>query len=120
MKITLNINRQDYDLEIDPTTRLLDVFRTLGLLGVKSGGCVRGECGACTVLMDGQPINSCMFVVGQAIGHKFETVEAMGQHPRQGWRKTEGLNVIQQAFIDTGAIQCGYCTPAMLWLLKLY
>ncbi len=118
MKITLNINRQDYDLEIDPTTRLLDVFRTLGLLGVKSGGCVRGECGACTVLMDGQPINSCMFVVGQAEGHKFETVEAMGQHPKQGWRKTEGLNVIQQAFIDTGAIQCGYCTPAMLLAAK--
>ena len=118
MKITLTINHQAKNLEINPTARLLEVLRGLGLMGVKSGGCVRGECGACTVLLNGQPINSCMFLAAQVEGHDIETIEALGQHPEQGWKKTEGLDVIQQAFIDTGAIQCGYCTPAMVLAAK--
>jgi len=114
MKITLNINQKGIKLKVNPGDRLLDVLRDLGYLGAKSGGCVRGECGACTVLLDGRSVNSCMLLAAQAEGHLIETIEAQGQHPDQGWKKTTGLDPIQQAFVETGAIQCGYCTPAMV------
>ncbi len=118
MKIVLDINRQSISLDVPPNETLLESLRVLGYLGVKSGGCVRGECGACTVLMDGRPVNSCMFLTVQAEGHFIETIEQLGEHPEQGWRKTKGLDSIQQAFIDVGAIQCGYCTPAMVLAAK--
>ncbi|MEA4930610.1 MAG: molybdopterin cofactor-binding domain-containing protein [Anaerolineaceae bacterium] len=114
MKLYLLINDKTYETECDPSESLLGVLRRLGLLSVKSGGCVRGECGACTVLMDGEPVNSCMFLAVQAQGHSLETIEQIGQNPQQGWKKTGGFDPIQKAFIESGSIQCGYCTPAMI------
>ena len=114
MKVKLNINNQEFPLKVAPGERLLDTLRKLGFFSIKSGGCQKGECGACTILFDGRPVNSCTMLTTQAEGHRIETVEAMGEHPQQGWKATEGLHIIQQCFIDTGAIQCGYCTPAMV------
>ena len=114
MEINLRINNKDYKTAVQPEERLLAVLRRLGFLGAKSGGCVKGECGACTVLMDGRPINSCMLFAVQAYGHEIETVEAKGERPQQGWKETEGLEILQQEFIESGSIQCGYCTPAMI------
>jgi putative selenate reductase molybdopterin-binding subunit len=118
MNLNLNINQKDYQVEIRPEEKLLGVLRQLGFLGAKSGGCVKGECGACTVLMDGKPINSCMFFALQAQGHEIETIEKEGQHPEQGWKKTDGYSILQQAFIESGSVQCGYCTPAMILAAK--
>lgn len=118
MKLSLSINQKDYQVEIRPEEKLLGVLRRLGFLGAKSGGCIRGECGACTVLMDGQPINSCMFFALQAQGHEIETIENSGQHPEQGWKHTDGYSILQQAFIESGSVQCGYCTPAMILAAK--
>ncbi len=118
MEITLNINQQDYPLKIAAGERLLDTLRRLGFFSVKYGGCQKGECGACAVLFDGRPVNSCALLTAQAEGHQIQTVESLGEHPEQGWKRTEGLHVIQQAFVETGAIQCGYCTPAMVLVAK--
>jgi len=118
MKITLNINHLEYPLNLPEGERLLDTLRRLGIFSVKSGGCKKGECGACAVLFDGRPVNSCTLLSAQAEGHLIETVEKVGEHPEQGWKRTEGLHIIQQAFVDTGAIQCGYCTPAMVLVAK--
>jgi putative selenate reductase molybdopterin-binding subunit len=118
VKVTLTINHQDYPLKVEPGERLLDTLRKLGFFSIKSGGCEKGECGACSILFDGRPVNSCTMLTAQAEGHLIETVEAMGEHPDQGWKKTEGLHTIQQSFVDTGAIQCGYCTPAMVLVAR--
>jgi len=118
MEILININRQEYPLSIPANERLLDTLRRLGFFSIKSGGCENGECGACSILFDGRPVNSCTMLTAQAEGHLIETVEVLGEHPEQGWKKTDGLHVIQQAFVDTGAIQCGYCTPAMVLVAK--
>ncbi len=118
MNITLNINHQEYPLIIPANENLLNTLRKLGFFSIKQGKCEKGECGACTVLLDGKPVNSCSMLSAQAEGHLIETVEAMGEHPKKGWKETEGLHVIQQAFVDTGAIQCGYCTPAMVLTAK--
>ncbi|NLE83130.1 MAG: molybdopterin-dependent oxidoreductase [Chloroflexi bacterium] len=118
MNLILQINKKTHEVEIRPEERLLGVLRRLGFLGAKSGGCVKGECGACTVLMDGKAINSCMFFALQAQGHEIETIESAGQHPQQGWKQTYGYSVLQQAFIESGSVQCGYCTPAMILAAK--
>jgi len=118
MKITLRINHQDYPLKVPPSERLLDTLRRLGFFSIKHGGCNSGECGACAVLLDGRTVNSCSMLTAQAEGHKIQTVESLGEHPEHGWKDSEGLTVIQQAFVDTGAIQCGYCTPAMVLVAK--
>ncbi|MFZ3150363.1 MAG: molybdopterin cofactor-binding domain-containing protein [Anaerolineaceae bacterium] len=114
MNIRFCLNHKEFETDVSPTERLLDVLRRIGLMGVKSGGCQHGECGACTVLMDGKAVNSCMFLAVQAQGHDIETIEGMGENPDQGWKKTAGFDLIQQAFIENGSIQCGYCTPAMI------
>lgn len=118
MFITLEINGRKRDLEITPGDTLLAVLRREGFFGAKFGGCEQGECGACTVLLDGKPVNSCCMLAAQVQGHSIETIEGIGAHPEQGWRKTEGLHPIQKAFIETGAVQCGYCTPAMILAAK--
>lgn len=118
MNITLLINQKEFQVDVRPEEKLLGVLRQLGFLGAKSGGCVKGECGACTVLMDGKAINSCMFLALQAQGHEIETIEKAGQHPQQGWKTTEGYSILQQAFIESGSVQCGYCTPAMILAAK--
>lgn len=83
---------------------LLDLLRREGYWGVKHG-CETGECGACAVLLDGRPVNACLTLALQAHGRKVETVEGLGT--------PDALHPVQEAFVDTGAIQCGYCTPAM-------
>lgn len=118
MKITLNINQGFQVVEVNPEDRLLDTLRALGYLSIKSGGCKKGECGACTILLDGIAQNSCMLLSVQAEGHVIETVEPIGVHPHLGWRKTIGYSRLQQAFAESGAIQCGYCTPAMILAAK--
>ncbi len=114
MIISITINQQDYQYECQPGDTLLQVLRRNGWFGVKWGGCREGECGACAVLMDGRLVNSCSILAAQTDGHRLETVEGLGEHPEQGWRANEGLHVLQTAFAEVGAIQCGYCTPAML------
>jgi putative selenate reductase molybdopterin-binding subunit len=118
MKISLLINNKNVSKEIEPGLSLFDFLREEGYFGVKFGGCKKGECGACTVLMDGKSINSCSILAAQAVGHTIETIEGIGEHPDQGWKKTRGFDDLQKAFIESGAIQCGYCTPAMILAAK--
>jgi len=117
MKISLNINGTMQEVSVAAGDSLLKVLRGLGYYGAKHG-CDHGECGACAVLLDGKPVNSCLLLAAQAEGHSIQTIEAMGEHPEQGWKTTDGLHVLQQAFIESGAIQCGYCTPAQLLAAK--
>lgn len=118
MKIVLFVNHEEKSWQINPADTLLAVLRREGFFGAKFGGCEKGECGACTVLMDGKPVNSCGILAAQADGHRIDTIESLGKHPDQGWKKTEGLHPLQRAFIETGAAQCGYCTPAMILAAK--
>ncbi len=104
--IQLTINQQEYSLEIEPSRTLLTVLREdLGLTGTKSN-CQEGECGACTVLIEGLPVNSCLYLAVRAQGKKIITIE--------GLAKEDQLHPIQQAFIDYGGVQCGYCTPGII------
>lgn len=112
MIIYFTLNGDLVEWDVQPSETLLSVLRRNGLFGVKSGGCAKGECGACTVLIDKKPVNSCTTLAAQVTGHQVETIEVMGEHPDQGWKKTTGLHPIQQALVESGAIQCGYCTPA--------
>jgi putative selenate reductase molybdopterin-binding subunit len=113
MKIELKINDAALRFEIEPGDSLQAVLRRNGFFGVKHG-CEDGQCGACAVLLDDKPVNSCLVLAAQAEGHAIRTIEGLGSHPEQGWKKTEGLSPVQQAFVETGAIQCGYCTPAQV------
>ena len=94
-------------------TFLGKALRAAGYLSVKHG-CDHGECGACAILLDGKQVNSCHLLLPQAAGHSIQTVESLGQVAEQGWKRTAGLHPLQQAFIEAGAVQCGYCTPAQL------
>ncbi len=107
---TLLVNGSSYELELDPRRNLLTVLRNdLGLTGTKEG-CDDSECGACMVLLDGQPANSCSVLAVQAGGQRIETVEGLA---------TDGhLNALQAAFIEEGGVQCGFCTPGMLMSAK--
>lgn len=109
--ITLNINDQDYDVIITPTDLLVDVVRkTIGLTGTKKG-CGQGDCGACTMLIDGQPELSCIKLAITAVGKKIVTIE--------GIANADGtLHLIQDTFLDHGAVQCGFCTPGMILSAK--
>jgi putative selenate reductase molybdopterin-binding subunit len=118
MILNLNINGSEFEFDSQPGETLLSVLRGAGYFGVKFGGCEHGECGACTVLLDGKPVNSCTMLAAQAEGHRIETIEAIGERPEKGWKPNRGLHPIQQAFVETGAIQCGYCTPAMVMAAK--
>ena len=114
MMIRFTLNGTPIEIDVPPETTLLTALREeLGFFGVKHG-CETGECGACTVLFDGEPVNSCVMLAVQADGHELVTIEALGEHPHHGWRESKGLDPLQQAFVDTGAIQCGFCTPAMI------
>ena len=110
LPITLNINGLDYDITVEPTMTLVDAIRDLvGLTGTKKG-CGAGECGACTVLFDGEPITSCMCLAVQAVGHKIVTIEGLADSIH--------LNPLQQSFVEKGAIQCGYCTPGFIMIAQ--
>jgi xanthine dehydrogenase YagT iron-sulfur-binding subunit len=105
--VTLRINRQTYSLALDPRTTLLDALRdNAGLTGTKKG-CGHGQCGACTVHVDGVRVLSCMTFALMAEGHEITTIEGLvGQDG--------DLHPMQQAFIDNDAFQCGYCTPGQI------
>lgn len=118
MHLEFTINGESREADVPAEATLLGVLRDeFGVHGVKHG-CETGECGACTILMDGQPVNTCVMLAAQAAGRDLVTIEALGSHPQLGWRETGGLAPLQQAFVDTGAIQCGYCTPAMVLTAK--
>ncbi len=113
MNISLTINGSNHECTVQPSASLLAVLRGLGFHGVKFGD-EHGLSGADTVLLDGCPINAGSLLAAQAERHQIATIEALGEHPEQGWKQTAGLHPLQQAFIETGAIQCGYCTPAQI------
>ncbi|OQY86421.1 MAG: xanthine dehydrogenase [Chloroflexi bacterium UTCFX4] len=117
MNLSLTINHEIQEIEIQPRETLLRALRRNGYFGVKHG-CENGECGACAVLIDGVPMNSCVMLAAQAEEKNITTIEALGQVEEQGWKRTEGLDPLQNAFIETGAIQCGYCTPALILAAK--
>jgi putative selenate reductase molybdopterin-binding subunit len=117
MHITLTINDTIHETTISPNETLLAALRGLGFHGVKFGD-EQGLSGADTVLLDGKPVNAGSMLAVQAEGHKVVTIEGLGEHPDQGWKKTGGLHPLQQAFIETGAIQCGYCTPGQILAAK--
>ena len=106
LRITLRVNGRRHRLKVEPRWSLLDVLREkLGLTGPKLG-CGRGECGACTVLIDGQPRYACLTLAAEAEGKEITTVE--------GLMKGEELGPVQQAFLANDAMQCGYCTPGQI------
>jgi xanthine dehydrogenase YagT iron-sulfur-binding subunit len=106
LKITLRVNRQAYTLEVEPRVTVLDLLRErLGLTGTKKG-CNYGECGACTVHLDGRRVNACMLLAAQADGRDVTTIE--------GLARGDVLHAVQQAFIDHDAFQCGFCTPGQI------
>lgn len=118
MLIELTVNGNPITCEVAVSSTLLDVLRQQGFFGAKFGGCQFGECGACSILLDGKPINSCSILAMQAVGHRITTIEAEGEHPEKGWKESLGLSALQIAFARSGAIQCGYCTPAMILAAK--
>jgi len=108
LDIVLEINGEQYPLRVEARRTLADTLREqCGLTGTNSG-CEHGVCGSCTVLMDNQPVRSCLMFAVQAQGHKLRTVE--------GLAKDGQLHPLQQAFIDNHALQCGFCTPGFLML----
>jgi carbon-monoxide dehydrogenase small subunit len=111
MKISLTLNGSRIDVTADSHQSLLDLLRgPLGMTGTKEG-CGEGECGACTVLVDGLAVNSCLYPACEAQGKDILTIEGMADINNQ-------LSLIQQAFVDSGAIQCGFCTPGMVLSAK--
>ena len=113
MDLKIRINDITLRVSTSAGETLQDVLRKNGYFGAKHG-CEDGQCGACAILMDGRPVNSCLVLAAQAEGHHIRTIEGIGSHPEKGWKKTEGLSAVQRAFVETGAIQCGYCTPAQV------
>ena len=109
-QIHFSLNGKPVSADVAPNMRLLDLLRgVFGLTGAKEG-CGQGECGACTVILNGQAVNSCLVLAGQLEGAEILTIEGL-EHDGQ-------LDVVQQAFVDEGAIQCGYCTPGMILSVK--
>jgi carbon-monoxide dehydrogenase small subunit len=103
--ITLTVNGEDYEISVKPNVSLLDVLRDeLDFTGTKRG-CDTGDCGACTVIMDGKAVNACLVLAMRADGCKIVTIEGMASGNK--------LDPIQEAFLEKGAVQCGFCTPGM-------
>jgi len=117
MNTQLKINSIDHEIEIAAGETLFTVIRRLGYYGIKFGD-EQGLTGSDTVLLDGKPVNAGSMLAAQAEGHNIVTIEGLGEHPDQGWKKTGGLHPLQLAFVETGAIQCGYCTPAQILAAK--
>lgn len=110
IEISLNINGRPHKVTFEPSLSLLDLLRNdLGYKGAKLC-CNTGECGACTILLNGKTVNSCVVLAADANGAEIVTVEGLADGDR--------LHPVQQAFIDTGAVQCGYCTPGFIISIK--
>ena len=107
MKVDLRINGINRSAEVEPRKTLLDVLRENFLLNGTHAGCEHGVCGACTVLVDGEPVRSCLMFAVQADGYEITTIEGLAPAPGE-------LSVIQDAFCETHGLQCGYCTPGMI------
>ena len=106
VEATLSVNGVAYPLELDPDTSLLHAVRdAIGLTGSKEG-CDDSECGACMMLLDGKPVNSCSYLALQAEGSEITTVEGLADHDQ--------LSALQAAFLSQGGVQCGFCTPGMV------
>ena len=111
MKIALTLNGEKRELEVEQYRTLLDVLRNdAGLTGTKKG-CDVGDCGACTVLVDGKPVNSCLMLGVEAAGCKVVTIEGLQRAP-------ERLHPLQEAFVRLGGAQCGFCTPGIIVAAK--
>lgn len=109
-RISFKVNEDVYDVEVEPRESLLDVLREkLSLAGTKKG-CNTGDCGACTVIMEGKPVNSCLVLALEAEGKEVLTIEGVAQGGK--------LHPLQEAFIHYGAVQCGYCSPGMILSAK--
>ena len=107
-----NVNGVNYEEEIDHRRTLLELLReNLGLLGTHKG-CDEGQCGACTVLVDGKAVNSCLVLAASVQGKQITTIEGLAEG--------EKLHPIQEAFVETGAIQCGFCSPGMIMVTKAF
>ena len=108
--IKFMLNGEETKVKVDPAMRVLDLLReVLNLTGTKEG-CGLGECGACTILLDGKPVNSCLLLVGQIAGRSVTTIE--------GLSKKGKMDSLMELFIEKGAVQCGFCTPGMLLTCK--
>ncbi len=109
-QIRLMVNGESHELSVPPWRTLLEVIREdLGLTGTKEG-CSLGECGACTVIMDGKAVNSCLVLAAEADGKQIVTIEGLADGNK--------LHPIQQAFVEHGGLQCGFCTPGMIMSAK--
>jgi carbon-monoxide dehydrogenase small subunit len=108
--IKVTVNDRDYEIAVATNLTLTDLIRyELGLTGTKKG-CETGDCGACTVILDGIAVNSCLVLAVQANGSRIETIE--------GLETEDGLHPLQDAFVEKGAIQCGFCSPGMILSAK--
>jgi carbon-monoxide dehydrogenase small subunit len=107
MKVELHINGVARSADVEPRQTLLDVLRENFLLNGTHAGCEHGVCGACTVLVDGEPVRSCLMFAVQADGYEITTIEGLAPAPGE-------LSVIQDALCETHGLQCGYCTPGMI------
>ena len=107
MRVELEVNKKTHAVEVEPRTTLLDCLRDKLLLTGAHAGCEHGVCGACTVLIDGQPARSCLMFAVQADGYAITTIEGLTPGPGE-------LSLLQDAFCETHGMQCGYCTPAMI------
>ena len=108
--IRLTINDRDYEFAVEPNLTLVDLLRyRLGFTGTKKG-CELGDCGSCTVIMDGKPVNSCLVLAVHANGRNILTIE--------GLETDQGLHPLQEAFVEKGAIQCGFCTSGVILSAK--
>jgi carbon-monoxide dehydrogenase small subunit len=109
-RIQITVNEEEYDLLVHPNRTLLDLLRyDLGLTGTKEG-CDEGDCGACTVIVNRKVVTSCIVLAVEVDGATITTIEGM--------QKGDALHPIQQAFVDSGAVQCGFCTPGMILTTK--
>jgi carbon-monoxide dehydrogenase small subunit len=107
--VTCTVNGRTHNLEVAPAETLLQTLRRRLFLTGTQEGCIEGECGACTVLIEDQPIASCIYAAAAVDGRSVRTVEGLGN--------SEGLNTLQKAFVDHAAVQCGFCTPGLLMTL---
>jgi carbon-monoxide dehydrogenase small subunit len=111
-RIQITVNEEEYDLLVYPNKTLLDLLRyDLGLTGTKEG-CDEGDCGACTVIVNGKVVTSCLVLAVEVDGAAIMTIE--------GLHEGDELHPIQQAFVESGAVQCGFCTPGMILTTKAF